>query len=99
MLGAGLGALLGAGLGLTGITTTEARKWSNTKADGTPGSTRAGTPAGGQHCQNWTSDIDVDTGYLGLNLAGLDKAWTDFEPRPCNPDIGAVYGLLCFQQR
>jgi hypothetical protein len=88
-----------------GITLTEqgetrgVQTWSNVKADGTLGSARAGTPAGGEHCQNWTSDFADDTGYLGFNVAGLNNAWTDFEPRPCQPSNGAVYGLLCFQQR
>jgi hypothetical protein len=71
--------------------------WTNTKADGTPGSTRSGTPSGGQHCSNWTSDFFEDKGYLGIPAtAVLDQRWTDFEERPCN---NTDYRLYCFQQR
>ena len=77
--------------------------WTNTRANGTPGSDRMYTTTApdGEHCFNWTYDNSFYNTYLGFPFS-LDANWTDFETRPCHEDFGSVpapWGLYCFQQR
>jgi hypothetical protein len=70
------------------LISTNRETWTNTSPDGTLGSTDPNLV-----CDNWTSDLNGQSGGVG-ETNQLNDQWTASHSDPCN----ATWRLYCFQQ-